>query len=226
MLKNLSIDQQVEFINKEIDKGTSIKAIANKYYGIKTESGLRKKLNRQGYFRNGARTHYIKKDDELKTDKTDGQGNEIIKKDNNSKRTRTQMHTQKSPITNIDKSMHTQKGDKKGVDVNLPMLDLKNNDDFLEVIKRIDILERKFNKFGCGMGDNAHPSDYIEENTLKTYISSNKVIKKSIFLYPEVWEMLDEVTELFPHSSKQSIYNSLLVEVLEKYLKLYKNSDE
>lgn len=197
MLKKLPIEKQVEFINNEIKKGTSIQVIASKYYGIKTESGLRKKLNKLGYHRNGTGTPFVKNDDF---------NNKTIIEDNKSKKT-------------------TLKGDKEVTEVNLPILNLRNNNDFIEVIERLEILEYKFNKIGCEKGVDVHPTNQIEETTLKTYISPNKVIKKSIFLYPEVWDMLDQVTALFPQSTKQTVYNNLLVEVLEKYLNLYKNNN-
>ena len=54
---------------------------------------------------------------------------------------------------------------------------------------------------------------------LKIYSSEDRPIAKTVRLYKEIWDKIDMVKDQFPHLSYQSILNSLLDEITEKYLK-------
>lgn len=94
--------------------------------------------------------------------------------------------------------------------------ELVENKRLTEIEKRVFELEKIIKEIVCTQ------SGYkvvTNELGLKIYSSEDKPIAKTIRLYKDIWDKIDMVKEQFPHLSYQSILNSLLYEITEKYLK-------
>lgn len=94
--------------------------------------------------------------------------------------------------------------------------ELVENKRLTEIEKRVFELEKIIKEIVCTQ------SSYkvvTNELGLKIYSSEDKPIAKTIRLYKDIWDKIDMVKEQFPHLSYQSILNSLLYEITEKYLK-------
>lgn len=58
---------------------------------------------------------------------------------------------------------------------------------------------------------------YTTTTTFKLYRSNGKAVSRSYRVYPEVLEKLEQVKSKYPEYSLQDVFNSLLMEALEKY---------
>ena len=85
-----------------------------------------------------------------------------------------------------------------------------------EIEKRVFELEKIIKEIICTQSGSKVVTNDLG---LKIYSSEDKPIAKTIRLYKDIWDKIDMVKEQFPHLSYQSILNSLLDEITEKYLK-------
>ena len=93
---------------------------------------------------------------------------------------------------------------------------LSQNKEFLELRNKVEILEKAFKEIICVQsGSNVVTNDL----GLKIYSSEDKPVAKTIRLYKEIWDKIDKVKDVFPHINYQTLLNSLIDEVTEKYLK-------
>lgn len=102
-----------------------------------------------------------------------------------------------------------------------PVLEGKNNKlveskKFNELEKRVFDLEKILKEILCTQSGSKVVTNDLG---LKIYTSEDKPIAKTVRLYKEIWDKIDMVKDQFPHLSYQSILNSLLDEITEKYLK-------
>lgn len=94
-------------------------------------------------------------------------------------------------------------------------IDLMQNQEFLYLSKKVDMLEKAFKEMMCIQGSS---KEVTKDLGLKIYYSEDKPIAKTVRLYKEIWEKIDKVKEKFPHLSYQTVLNSLIDEITEKYL--------
>ena len=93
---------------------------------------------------------------------------------------------------------------------------LVENKRLTEIEKRVFELEKIIKEIICTQSG----SKVVTNNLgLKIYSSEDRPIAKTVRLYKEIWDKIDMVKDQFPHLSYQSILNSLLDEITEKYLK-------
>lgn len=93
---------------------------------------------------------------------------------------------------------------------------LVENKRLTEIEKRVFELEKIIKEIVCTQSGSKVVTNDLG---LKIYSSEDKPIAKTIRLYKDIWDKIDMVKEQFPHLSYQSILNSLLDEITEKYLK-------
>ena len=93
---------------------------------------------------------------------------------------------------------------------------LVENKRLTEIEKRVFELEKIIKEIVCTQSGSKVVTNDLG---LKIYSSEDKPIAKTIRLYKEIWDKIDMVKDQFPHLSYQSILNSLLDEITEKYLK-------
>ena len=93
---------------------------------------------------------------------------------------------------------------------------LEGNKKLNELEKRVFDLERIIKEIICTQSGSKVVANDLG---LKIYTSEDKPVAKTIRLYKEIWDKIDMVKDQFPHLSYQSILNSLLDEITEKYLK-------
>ena len=93
---------------------------------------------------------------------------------------------------------------------------LVENKRLTEIEKRVFELEKIIKEIICTQSGSKVVTNDLG---LKIYSSEDKPIAKTIRLYKDIWDKIDMVKEQFPHLSYQSILNSLLDEITEKYLK-------
>ena len=93
---------------------------------------------------------------------------------------------------------------------------LVENKRLTEIEKRFFELEKIIKEIVCTQSGSKVVTNDLG---LKIYSSEDKPIAKTIRLYKEIWDKIDMVKDQFPHLSYQSILNSLLDEITEKYLK-------
>ena len=93
---------------------------------------------------------------------------------------------------------------------------LVENKRLTEIEKRVFDLEKILKEIICTQSGSKVVTNDLG---LKIYSSEDKPIAKTIRLYKDIWDKIDMVKERFPHLSYQSILNSLLDEITEKYLK-------
>ncbi len=94
-------------------------------------------------------------------------------------------------------------------------IDLMQNQEFLYLSKKVDMLEKAFKEMMCIQGSS---KEVTNDLGLKIYYSEDKPTAKTVRLYKEVWDKIDKVKEKFPHLSYQTVLNSLIDEITEKYL--------
>lgn len=94
-------------------------------------------------------------------------------------------------------------------------INLMDNREFLDLSKKVDILEKALKEIICVQSGSKVVTN---EFSLKIYSNDSKPIAKTVRLYEEVWGKLDKLKELFPHINYQTLLNSLIDEVVEKYL--------
>lgn len=99
---------------------------------------------------------------------------------------------------------------------NSKAINLMENKEFLDLSKKVDILEKAFKEIICVQSDS---KVVINDLGLKIYSSDGKPIAKTVRLYKEVWSKIDKVKNQFPHINYQTLLNSLIDEVTEKYLR-------
>ena len=90
------------------------------------------------------------------------------------------------------------------------------NQEFLYLSKKVDMLEKAFKEM---MRIQDSSKEVTNDLGLKIYYSEDKPIAKTVRLYKEVWDKIDKVKEKFPHLSYQTVLNSLIDEITEKYLR-------
>ena len=95
-------------------------------------------------------------------------------------------------------------------------IDLRQNQEFLYLSKKVDMLEKAFKEM---MRIQDSSKEVTKDLGLKIYYCEDKPIAKTIRLYKEVWDKIDKVKEIFPHLSYQTVLNSLIDEITEKYLR-------
>ena len=93
---------------------------------------------------------------------------------------------------------------------------LVENKRLTEIEKKVFDLEKIIKEIICTQSGSKVVTNDLG---LKIYSSEDKPIAKTIRLYKEIWDKIDMVKDQFPHLSYQSILNSLLDEITEKYLK-------
>lgn len=93
---------------------------------------------------------------------------------------------------------------------------LVENKRLTEIEKRVFELEKIIKEIICTQSGSKVVTNDLG---LKIYTSEDKPIAKTVRLYKEIWDKIDMVKDQFPHLSYQSILNSLLDEITEKYLK-------
>jgi hypothetical protein len=93
---------------------------------------------------------------------------------------------------------------------------LVENKRLTEIEKRVLELEKIIKEIICTQSGSKVVTNDLG---LKIYSSEDKPIAKTIRLYKDIWDKIDMVKDQFPHLSYQSILNSLLYEITEKYLK-------
>ena len=93
---------------------------------------------------------------------------------------------------------------------------LVENKRLTEIEKKVFDLEKIIKEIICTQSGSKVVTNDLG---LKIYSSEDKPIAKTIRLYKDIWDKIDMVKEQFPHLSYQSILNSLLDEITEKYLK-------
>lgn len=59
--------------------------------------------------------------------------------------------------------------------------------------------------------------NYTTTTAFNLYRSNNKAVSRSYRIYPEVLEKLEQVKSKYPEYSLQDVFNSLLMEAMEKY---------
>lgn len=94
------------------------------------------------------------------------------------------------------------------------IIKLNENTDFIELKNKVDLLEQKFKLLSTQNGSNMVTNDL----GLKICSSDEKPIAKTVRLYKEVWDKIDKVKDKFPHLNYQTVLNSLLDEITNKYL--------
>lgn len=92
-------------------------------------------------------------------------------------------------------------------------INLMENTEFVKLIKRVDLLEREIS---CIQSSSKVVTSDLE---FKIYSNDSKPIAKTVRLYKEIWNKIDRVKEQFPHINYQTLLNSLIDEITEKYLK-------
>lgn len=95
-------------------------------------------------------------------------------------------------------------------------LNLMENQEFLNLKKKVDILDKTFKEILCIQNSS---NSVTKDLGLKIYSNNDKPIAKTVRLYKEIWEKIDKVREQFPHLNYQTLLNSLIDEVTEKYLR-------
>ncbi|EOR19989.1 hypothetical protein A500_19294 [Clostridium sartagoforme AAU1] len=100
--------------------------------------------------------------------------------------------------------------------INNEPINLMENREFLDLSKKVDILEKAFKEIICIQNSS---KEVTHDLGLKIYSSKDKPIAKTIRLYKEVWDKIDKVKDQFPHINYQTLLNSLIDEITEKYLK-------
>ena len=93
---------------------------------------------------------------------------------------------------------------------------LVENKRLTEIEKRVFELEKIIKEIVCTQSGSKVVTNDLG---LKIYSSEDRPIAKTVRLYKEIWDKIDMVKDQFPHLSYQSILNSLLDEITEKYLK-------
>ena len=95
------------------------------------------------------------------------------------------------------------------------IINLRENKDFQELSKKVNILEQALKEIAyVQSGSKVVTTDL----GLKIYSSNEKPVPKTIRLYEEIWNKIDKVKDQFPHINYQTLLNSLIDEITEKYL--------
>lgn len=95
------------------------------------------------------------------------------------------------------------------------IINLIENKDFQELSKRVNTLERTLKEIACIQSGSKVVTNDLG---LKIYSSDEKPVPKTIRLYEDIWNKIDRVKEQFPHINYQTLLNSLIDEITEKYL--------
>lgn len=97
------------------------------------------------------------------------------------------------------------------------LVDLKENKEFLQLTNRVEIIEKYLKEIYCVQ------SGYkvvTNEFDFKIYSNDGKPVAKTIRLYQDIWDKIDQVKLLYPHINYQTLLNSLLDEITDKYLNI------
>ena len=100
------------------------------------------------------------------------------------------------------------------------LIDLRENKDFLQLTNRVEIIEKYLKEISCVQ------SGYkvvTNEFDFKIYSNDGKPVAKTIRLYQDIWDKIDQVKLLYPHINYQTLLNSLLDEITDKYLNINKS---
>lgn len=95
------------------------------------------------------------------------------------------------------------------------IINLRENKDFQELSKKVNILEQALKEIAYVQSSSKVVTTDLG---LKIYSSNEKPVPKTIRLYEEIWNKIDRVKEQFPHINYQTLLNSLIDEITEKYL--------
>lgn len=95
------------------------------------------------------------------------------------------------------------------------IVNLIENNDFKELSERVNLLEIILKEVGCVQSG----AKVVTNNLgLKIYSNDEKPVPKTIRLHQDIWDKIDKVKEQFPHINYQTLLNSLIDEITEKYL--------
>lgn len=95
------------------------------------------------------------------------------------------------------------------------IINLRENKDFQELSNKVNILEQALKEIAYVQSSSKVVTTDLG---LKIYSSNEKPVPKTIRLYEEIWNKIDRVKEQFPHINYQTLLNSLIDEITEKYL--------
>lgn len=101
--------------------------------------------------------------------------------------------------------------------VNNNPINLMKNVEFLSLSKKVDELEKALKEIICIQNSSGSNTNDLG---LKLYSGNDKPIAKTVRLYKEIWDKIDMVKEQFPHINYQTLLNSLLDEITEKYINI------
>lgn len=95
------------------------------------------------------------------------------------------------------------------------IINLNQNKDFLELKNRVDKVEN----YLIEIISNQRRSEMVRnEIEFRIYTKDEKPVAKTIRLYQDIWDKIEKVKSLYPHINYQTVLNSLLNEITEKYL--------
>lgn len=95
------------------------------------------------------------------------------------------------------------------------IINLRENKDFQELSNKVNILEQALKEIAYVQSSSKVVTTDLG---LKIYSSNEKPVPKTIRLYEEIWNKIDRVKDQFPHINYQTLLNSLIDEITEKYL--------
>lgn len=99
--------------------------------------------------------------------------------------------------------------------INNKIISLIENNDFVALSERVNLLERILKEVACVQSG----AKVVTNNLgLKIYSADEKPVPKTIRLHQDIWDKIDRVKEQFPHINYQTLLNSLIDEITEKYL--------
>lgn len=193
----LPIEEQLKIVNDNYEAGVSLRKFAENM-GV-TESKIRKRFNRIGYFREKESGLYKFKEGFVIPEKKPVAPKKV--KPKNKTKTVTTDDDVLNKLSDLEKEIELLKLEfkifKKGIDTN----GQKDNSKALE----------------SHLKDSTQCPSEASGLNIRGFNGELKQI--SYRYHAEVLEAFEKVTELYPHYTKQKILNTLLMEALEKYLK-------
>lgn len=97
------------------------------------------------------------------------------------------------------------------------LMNLRDNKEFLQLTNRVDIIERYLKEISCVQSGYKVVTNELD---FKIYSNDEKPVAKTIRLYQDIWDKIDQVKLLYPHINYQTLLNSLLDEITDKYLNI------
>lgn len=132
-------------------------------------------------------------------------------------------------IKRVDGQFVLQSGSKmleKSISKNIPkvhknsdtdiIVKLSDNIEFVELKNKVDFLEEALKEVICIQSGSKVVANDLG---LRIYSSDEKPVAKTIRLHQDIWNKIDRVKAIFPHINYQTLLNSLIDEITDKYLK-------